>query len=604
MSERTKSKDDAELSKTSPSKPFASPDDPFGMKEDEELEGDHDWHFRYNRRLSCFSHAVSTLAFSRDGKYLVSGTGSGDAKVWDTAHWSESGRLKATRSSPASRKEEPRTLVFSPAQRWLVAAYPRVLNVFNCKPAWKMEHSMFAGVEECTKEQGEWTCIAFSPMSEEVDHPGGHTGQDNHLAAFSTSTLHVFDYSGGWSADTPRRTRSLMQSSRPMCAAFTNCGWWLIAGFADGQVQVWNAFSLTMEKTLSAHNEGVTCITTSPRAAPYDSRFISCSSDQTIRLWHSNGWILEQHVHETKCDKLGVREVSFSSSGQWLVSTAKGLSVWRVAMTKRGRIVLSLHQPLEATCGAEGLRCAAFCGSSGTTRSSAQDAIAVGSRDGVLGLWTKVPGAPLEPRERPGTCGKSTNDERPSVPWVPNQNLSLPKPMQKVNEMGVKPMAQQRFSRGEWYQRTHRNSLASTMDRAHFQSVAPPPKLVPISVASREHGMAATAQEEFLNPRVGVFNSTAPADSGGLRQTQRCVSEEDLNRWRGRRLASSDSLPTLSPSIRRTATGEKRLGMIVDDYDDDGPVSQVKKNMMHACRHLVQRIQVDPKVIAGPEGDG
>ena len=28
----------------------------------------------------------------------------------------------------------------------------KVLNVFNCKPPWKMEHSMFAGVEECTKE--------------------------------------------------------------------------------------------------------------------------------------------------------------------------------------------------------------------------------------------------------------------------------------------------------------------------------------------------------------------------------------------------------------------------------------------------------------------
>ena len=32
------------------------------------------------------------------------------------------------------------------------------------------------------KEQGEWTCIAFSPMSEEVDHPGGHTGQDGRPA--------------------------------------------------------------------------------------------------------------------------------------------------------------------------------------------------------------------------------------------------------------------------------------------------------------------------------------------------------------------------------------------------------------------------------------
>jgi len=567
-------------------------DDPFG-KEDEELEGDHDWHFRYNRRLSCFSHAVSTLAFSRDGQYLVSGTGSGDAKVWDTTHWSESARLKGC------RKEEPRTLVFSPAQRWLVAAYPKVLNIFNCKPPWKLEHSLLAGVEECTKELGEWTCIAFSPMSEEVDHPGGHTGQDNHLAAFSTATLHVFDYSGGWGPETSRRTRSLMQSQGPTSAAFTNCGWWLIAGFADGQVQVWNAFSLTMEKTLSAHSETVTSIATSPRAAPYDCRFISCSSDQTIRLWHSNGWLLEQHVHETKCDKLGVREVSFSSTGQWMVSTSRGLSVWRVAMTKRGRIVLTLHQRLEATCGSEGLRCAAFCG--GSKGRGAQDAIAVGSRDGVLGLWTKVPGAPMEPRERPGTSGMSNGNGRPAEPWVANR--PLPKPMQTVNEKGVKPLTQP-MSRGDWYQRTDMRSLATRLDRSQFFGPAhTSSRLMPIGMsasASEEH----YAQQEAFVPKVGVFSSTSPGAfasttpvEGGFRQLQRQVSQSDMDRWKARR-SVCESLPSLAPGSNWRRASDTRLGLVEDEDEEVAQVSQVKKNMMHACRNLVKRISVDPKVIA------
>eukprot|EP00421_Protoceratium_reticulatum_P036287 CAMPEP_0168462048 /NCGR_PEP_ID=MMETSP0228-20121227/54316_1 /TAXON_ID=133427 /ORGANISM="Protoceratium reticulatum, Strain CCCM 535 (=CCMP 1889)" /LENGTH=87 /DNA_ID=CAMNT_0008477415 /DNA_START=54 /DNA_END=314 /DNA_ORIENTATION=+ len=69
---------------------------------DEGISSDHEWHFRYNRRLQCFSHSVSCLTFSTDGAYLVSGTASGDVKVWDTNCWAEAGRLKG------SSRKEPR----------------------------------------------------------------------------------------------------------------------------------------------------------------------------------------------------------------------------------------------------------------------------------------------------------------------------------------------------------------------------------------------------------------------------------------------------------------------------------------------------------------
>mmetsp|Transcript_25430 Transcript_25430/g.64658 ORF Transcript_25430/g.64658 Transcript_25430/m.64658 type:complete len:580 (+) Transcript_25430:184-1923(+) len=557
---------------------------------DEELEGDHEWHFRYNRRLSCFSHSVSSLAFSQDGQYLVSGTGSGDVKVWDTLRWSESGRLKGC------RKEEPRALVISPAQRWLVAAYPKVLHIFNCCPPWKLQHSLAAGVEESTKEHSEWTCIAFSPMAE-VDHPGGHTGQDNHLATFSSATLCVLDYSGGWTADTPRRTRSLMQSSVPTSAAYTSCGSWLIVGFQDGQVQVWNAFSLTMEKTLSAHTDTVTCIAATPRKVMFEARFVSTSADQTLRLWHSSGWILEQHVHETKCDKLGVREAAFSSTGGWLVSTAKGLSVWRVSITKRGRIILTLHQRLSAICGAEGLRTAAFCGGG--------DAIAVGSRDGVLGLWTKAPGFPVESRDRdrddglrPKSKGRS---EAYAEPWTANRQLA--KPMQKVSETGVKPLKEATTTnRGEWFRRSHMRSLSMASPQAQQIRLASTGPMGRLAVLSPDGAFNPMIVDPLRQSGAAVHAADGLGGAGGMRGMQRNMSTPDMERWKTRRSACNDALPSLTPTHdaggRRVMDPHKRLGMVPDDEEMlDERMSPVKKNMLHACRNLVQRIQVDPKVI-------
>jgi len=358
---------------------------------DGDADGDHEWHFRYNRRLQCFSHSLSCLTFSLDGNYLVSGTASGDVKVWDTGSWAEAARLKN------SLRKEPRALVISPAQRWLVCAYPSVLQIFHCGPPFRLEQAMPSIVDPATKEVQEWMCIAFSPMSE-VDHPGGKTGQDNHLAAFSSAALLVLDYSSGWSGDTPRRMRSLMQSSKPTSLCYTSCGWWLVCGFQSGQLQIWNAFSLTLEKILNGHSDRINCLAPSPRAASYESRFVSCGMDQTLRVWHTNGWLVEQHLHDTRCDLNGVLQCTFSNSGCWLVSVASELSVYRVQIRPSGRLVLALHQRLAAICGAEGLRAAAFC--------SNGDAIAVGSRDGVLGLWTKHPGNPpdvIDARDSPSS---------------------------------------------------------------------------------------------------------------------------------------------------------------------------------------------------------
>lgn len=545
-------------------------------EDDAPVDPDHEWHFRYNRRLSCFSQAVSCLAFSMDGQYLVSGTGSGDVKVWDTGSWAEAAKLKGC------RKEDPKALVISPAQRWLAVCYASVLQIFNCSPPFRLEQAIPAILDPHTKEMAEWSCIAFSPMAE-VDHPGGHTGQDNHLCAFSTSHLCVLDYSGGWGEDTPRRTRSLMQSAKPTCLAYTADGWWMICGFEGGQLQIWNAFSLTLEKTLSAHTESVNALTATPRGAQYESRIVSCGADQALRVWHSNGWVLEQHLHDTRCDRAGVLRCTFSCTGKWLVSVACELSVWRVSITRRNRLILQLHQRLEAICGSEGLRTAAFC--------SYNDAIAVGSRDGVLGLWTKYKGFPRDPVETgpPSTAAKNSASAGRSEAWLGER--ALPRPMQRITPQGLKPPPKPGQPKGDMFQRSHLRPMA----------LAPLGSRTMIGLSSTSavgRNIVSVSPAVSTSSREGTPEENSQRLEGPL---SRGLSLPEL-RWKASSFEVNDVIAQKADG-KCVASPDKRLSMhstsslSIDCSVMERGASLARKNMLHRCRGLVQRISLEPAMI-------
>lgn len=395
-----------------------------------EEEDVHGWHFRYNRRLACFSNSISACMCSPDGAWLVSGTGSGDVKVWDTTCWAEVARLKGFRS------QEPRAIAFSPAQRWLVCAYSEAIYVFEAGGSWKLHHAMPALMNDITKTVSKWACAAFS-QHQEVNHAVGTTGNDTHLGALSDTHLHVLDYSGGWKLNMPSRSRSLMSSSRPVSMTYTCDGAWLICGFEAGQMQIWNASSLLLEKTMTAHNDTVTGIISSPTGASYDPRVVSCSKDQTLRLWHPvvGSWLLEQHVYEPKSGRQGVRSLSFASDGMWLASVAMELCIWRLEVDNfRGTVTLELHQYVEAVGGSEGLRNAVFSGASG---------VVAGSRDGVLGLWTKAEGRPQmkSPDESPDNSPKYKM--RSGLGFASTEGVGAgpsAKPIQRLSPLGVRPM--------------------------------------------------------------------------------------------------------------------------------------------------------------------
>lgn len=572
-------------------------------KLDDDVFGDHEWHYRYNRRLSCFQNCVTSLTFSQDGTYLVSGTGSGDVKVWDTGVWAEAAKLKGC------SKEEPRALGISPAQRWLVVAHSSVMNIFSCQRPWRLEHAMPAPLNQTTKEASEWHCIAFSPMSE-VDQVSGHNGEDNHLAAFASNILCVLDYSGGWSSETPKRTRSVFNSSRPTSIAYTACGFWLVCGYECGQLQIWNHFSLTLEKTLSAHTGIVNCITASPRCAPYDPRFISCSVDRSLRVWHSAGWSLEQIVPDTKADRNGIRCVEFSSTGNWAVSVASELCLWSVCVSAKGRMELRLHQRLAAECGAEGLRTAAFC--------AQQDAIAVGSRDGVLGLWMKVPGPPAEhskeEKPRAGRVLRTQSDTTGVKAWIMDRPLA--RPMMHVSPEGQKSgnVGDERRSlqNSEWFVRSDLRSLSRTASCV-FNGIQ-------AGSADRERASKPSPVTPNIRAKLMAAKDRArktalhDADESDEVPMEKCSSVPDLKRWRNSGYQFEDVLSAysnttdivkISPSTNFNRTVPPGFWGTSWRADSDlsspamsNDISLARKSLiLHAAKGVIKRISLDPQSI-------
>mmetsp|Transcript_36684 Transcript_36684/g.84401 ORF Transcript_36684/g.84401 Transcript_36684/m.84401 type:complete len:551 (-) Transcript_36684:113-1765(-) len=547
-------------------------------KEDPEENGllvEHDYSFRYNRRLACFSHPVSDVIFSQDGKYLISAMGSGDLKVWDTASWGEAARLKGC------KREEPRCMVLSPSQRWLVVAYCSSLQVFNCKGSWRLEQSIPAGREASSKESSQWCCVVFSPMTE-VNHPQGHTGQDNHLAGFTSHHLCVLDYSGGWEHDTPRRTRSLPQQCRPTSITYTTDGWWLVCGFESGQLQIWNVFSLSLEKTLGGHNGGVTCLTASPRCSKYEARFISSGVDQTLRVWHSCGWVLEQVVPDSGCDHRGVRECSFSPSGDWLVSVGMDLCIWRVVVSARGICTLRLHQRLDAVCGAEGIVCAAV---------NLKDHITVGSRDGVLGLWMKNVGAPPEARhhDQQNQQSSACYGSNTSSTWRPEKSLS--RPMQKITPDGLRTpvMKPAPVVTGIG----HVTSLGG-IGSGSAQATWSQPRLQMRSVGMRAVGgsIASSTGDSMgldVHSRAMPDSRAITPNAAGPVQSK---SVPELRRVNGQTAAEEDKV---SKAFASTAPGFHRVGATTTG--DGATELSLARSKLHVSKHLVQRISLEPQTI-------
>jgi eukaryotic-like serine/threonine-protein kinase len=316
-----------------------------------------------NLLLTLTGHRVGiySVAFSPDSQRIVTGSYDNTAKVWDAASGTnlltikESGGIKCVALSPDG-------------QRIVTACSDRMANVWDAATGNKLLPLIGHGDDV--------TAVAFSPDGKRIA-----TGSEDKtvkvwdaatgaplftLNASSVFTSVAFSpdgqriVTGGgdftakvWDADSGTKLLTLKDSGATWSVAFSPDGRRIVTGSHDQTAKVWDAASGMLLLTLKGHCGAVTSVAFSPDG----KRIVTGSDDGTAKVWAADR---SQELLTLKAHSDPIWSAAFSPDGKQIVTGSfdQTARVWDAASGKALMTVKDTARIMSAAFSPDGQRIA------------------------------------------------------------------------------------------------------------------------------------------------------------------------------------------------------------------------------------------------------
>lgn len=241
--------------------------------------------------LSKHDGSVTALAFSPDGKLLVTGSADKTILIWNTASWTNSKPL-------AGHTNDVNSIAFLSSGSRFYSGGDFYVRSWNLKG------------EQLDAYRGPTTyvwSVAVKPDSSQW------------VAGSFEKNAKLFDYK------TVKITNLQAHAKSTLAVAYSPNGKYLATGSLDETIYLWDTNNYKVTDTLKGHGGNIYCVTFSP-----DGKFLaSASNDNTVRLWDLKDGKQNRvfRGHEN-----GVFSVGFSADGNYLVSGSidGNVIVWEV----------------------------------------------------------------------------------------------------------------------------------------------------------------------------------------------------------------------------------------------------------------------------------